>query len=58
MLDTIELLHETGRTYNDLKLNNIMVDTDERKDTKITLIDYGFADEYRNKNGEHIPSGI
>ena len=28
LLDTLELLHETGRTYNDLKLNNIMLDFD------------------------------
>jgi len=53
LLDTIEILHETGRTYNDLKLNNIMIDKSE-DGIRMTLIDYGFADSYVNKNGDHI----
>ena len=53
LLDTIEILHETGRTYNDLKLNNIMIDKSE-EGIKMTLIDFGFADTYKNKSGEHI----
>ena len=53
MLDTLEILHETGRTYNDLKLNNIMIDKNP-DGIRMTLIDYGFAESYRNKAGEHV----
>ena len=42
------------RTYNDLKLANIMINQSEDEELQVTLIDYGFADKYINEDGTHI----
>ena len=42
----LQKIHEAGYTYNDLKLDNIMVGDSLNDDFslwKIRLIDYGFA---------------
>jgi serine/threonine protein kinase len=53
MLDAFEKIHEAGYTYNDLKPDNVLMGLDPEldtdltrnvfKNTKIHLIDYGFA---------------
>ena len=53
----MEKVHESGYTYNDLKLDNILVgDVDQTPDKmhEIRLIDFGFAERYRDKDGNHI----
>lgn len=55
-MDTLEILHDTGRTFNDLKLNNIMI-KQEQGNLQTTLIDYGFVDSFRDKKGDHNPAG-
>ena len=66
LIDSLRLIHEVGYTYNDLKLDNIMVGYDQElpndSETNIFagktlhLIDFGFASKYVDKkNGEHLP---
>lgn len=61
LLDQIKMIHDTGYTFNDLKLDNIMVgypkqliDSKEYQG-KINLIDFGLAQKYVDENGQHIP---
>jgi serine/threonine protein kinase len=48
----LEIVHESGNTHNDLKLDNIMI-TDS-KDQNIVLIDYGFVTQYTDDAGNHF----
>ena len=52
VLFTLELLHSSGYTYNDLKLQNIMIPI-TKPNNRITpiLIDYGFASKFTDKKG-------
>ena len=46
-----------GYTYNDLKLDNILVGDCENKPSslsEIRVIDFGFAAKFLNKDGSHI----
>jgi serine/threonine protein kinase len=45
------VIHDAGLTYNDIKPENIMVSND----CQVTLIDFGFADEYI-KDGLRVDS--
>ena len=66
MLDIIEKIHSAGYTYNDLKLDNLLIGFKDRLPSNYTsenvfenlslhLIDYGFATRFVNKyTGEHI----
>lgn len=56
LIETLQLIHEAGYTYNDLKLDNILLDTDNVPDvSKVRLIDFGFADKYLDSEGNHLP---
>ena len=49
--------HCAKRTYNDLKLQNIMINIGESldEDPEVFLIDFGFTQKYVKKDGkEHI----
>ena len=57
LLDIIRKIHMAGYTYNDLKLDNILVGDCENSPgslNEIRVIDFGFADKYRTKDGKHI----
>ena len=58
LVKAIELLHETGHTHNDLKLENIMLmdnnGANDPNSNNVVLIDFGYASKYRDKNGVHI----
>ena len=57
MITTFMCIHSTKRTYNDLKFDNIMVNTGASLDAdpQVFLIDYGFSDKYFKKEAkEHI----
>ena len=50
-------MHQAGFTYNDMKLDNILVgDYSGTPETlhEIRIIDFGFAAKYRDAHGEHI----
>ena len=46
----MEAVHQTGRTYNDLKQDNLIVE----RSGKATLIDYGLCKRYVDNEGNHI----
>lgn len=65
MLNIFEQIHRAGYVYNDLKLDNIMIQYGKKvnlqddscfKDVNICLIDFGFASQYIDKEtGECLP---
>lgn len=58
LVSILKYTHYTRRTYNDLKLDNIMVNvgkSNKDADPEIFLIDYGFSDKYFKKEAKkHI----
>lgn len=58
MLEVFEKIHLSGFTYNDLKLDNITIGDDNfsyKSLHQIRLIDFGFAEKYRDSDGNHLP---
>lgn len=58
LLKILEKIHKAGYTYNDLKLDNIMVgdaDFSEGSRDQIHLIDFGFSERFMDENGNHKP---
>ena len=54
---TFKYVHGAKRTFNDLKLENVMVNTHGNLDAdpEVFLIDFGFSQKYLKKDGkEHI----
>lgn len=70
LLQILEVVHDSGFTYNDLKLENILLGLGQNipkdcregncfKDVTLTLADFGFASKFMNKEtGEHVPMVI
>jgi len=66
IIDILEKVHAAGYTYNDLKLDNLLIGYRDKLPKKYTpdnvfenvsvhLIDYGFATRYIDKHtGKHI----
>lgn len=55
MLDRIELLHEHGFVYRDIKPENFMFGNNDKKDI-LYLIDFGLSKRYRSQlTRQHIP---
>jgi serine/threonine protein kinase len=57
VLNIIEKIHASGHTYNDLKLDNIMISNASQsrgKVSKLHLIDFGFASNFCDRNGQHL----
>ena len=68
IVSMLEAVHKAGFTYNDLKLDNLMVEFDNKLPKKgtpdhesafanatINLVDFGFAAKYVDKNKVHMP---
>jgi serine/threonine protein kinase len=62
LIDVLESTHRAGYVFNDLKLDNILIQYGTLPDRgrhnifygiKLHLIDFGFATEFR-ENGQHI----
>ena len=49
LIDSLKTVHSSGRTYNDIKPENVMI-----HNSQIVLIDFGFADKYVDSEGSHI----
>jgi len=50
-------VHEAGYVYNDIKLENIMVQkskNESESDPKIILVDYGMGMKYVDEDGNHL----
>lgn len=57
LVDIIEKIHLAGYTYNDLKLDNILVGDhtlNEKFMHEVRLIDFGFSARFQSKSGTHI----
>jgi serine/threonine protein kinase len=55
MLRSLQVLHKTGYTHNDIKPGNIMIDR-SKKDSSVraTLIDFGFSMKFISAEREHL----
>ena len=53
ILKKLELIHNAGYVYNDLRLRNIIIDEDSVK-----LIDYGNSLEYIDNDGKHSSNNL
>lgn len=55
------MIHESGYTYNDLKLDNVLIGDDQDLPNaksslyKCRLIDFGLAKKFLQEDGSHIP---
>ena len=55
LLDKLQILHEQGFTHQDLKPNNVLLESaDFTNPSNIILIDFGFSHEWRNENLQHV----
>ena len=54
LLESLQTIHSTARTYNDLKPENIMINGSS---DKVVLIDFGLADKFKDSEGRHCPEG-
>ena len=68
VLEMLEVVHEAGYIYGDLKLDNILIGEGEDlpengttptqnvfENVQLNLIDFGFASKYLDKQGMHLP---
>ena len=49
-MEALEAVHSIGRTYNDLKLDNVIVE----RSGKATLIDFGLCKKFIDSQGKHV----
>jgi len=55
IIDKLEVLHESGYIFLDMKPNNILVgDTKDTELNKVRLIDFGISKPYQDKDGNHV----
>ena len=59
LMNIFKIVHCAKRTFNDLKLENIMITPPdgEGEKLKVHLIDYGFVDKFINTTSGHIKEG-
>lgn len=50
MVGIIRLVHKSGRVYNDVKPDNVMVNDLNNGNIEVTLIDLGLAEKYSDRN--------
>ena len=49
LIDSLRTVHSTGRSYNDIKPENVMINGN-----KVTLIDFGLCTKFVDSKGNHI----
>lgn len=55
LLTALEITHDAGYIYNDIKIENIMIHSGKNKhEPKLILVDYGMAQKYTDENGNHL----
>ena len=60
LMNIFKIVHCAKRTFNDLKLENIMITPpgDDNERLRVHLIDYGFVDKFiKNGTNDHIEEG-
>ena len=58
LLQSFEIIHSCGRTFNDLKPPNVMVGKNEMGNDGAVLIDFGFVQKFRDNKGVHNAKDI
>lgn len=48
MIGIFKHVHRSGRVYNDMKPDNVMLNLDRDGEMTVTLIDLGLAEKYHN----------
>jgi len=51
MVGILRLVHKSGRVYNDIKPDNIMIN-ESNEGIRATLIDLGLAEKYGERTGQ------
>ena len=57
LIEALQVVHEAGYVYNDIKLENIMIQKSKDEsdiDPKIVLVDFGMAMKYADEDGKHL----
>jgi serine/threonine protein kinase len=54
IIEAFEIVHKSGRTYNDLKPQNVMISKDADGKQHVVLIDFGFCRKFKSTQGIHI----
>ena len=54
ILKCLEIVHNAGFVFNDLKATNIMISLNDAHEITVTLIDFGFLTKYRDKDDNHV----
>ena len=54
LIEAFYIVHSSGRTFNDLKPQNIMVEHDSNGELNVVLIDFGFSAKYLTSDDNHI----
>ena len=60
LIQILEQIHNIGMTYNDLKLENVLVgdaDGSPNSLSNVRLVDFGLCSKYVDENGYHIAFG-
>lgn len=53
LIGIMKIVHKAGRTYNDMKPQNVMISYKNKEvynseELDVTIIDFGFVDKYKN----------
>ena len=48
MIGILKHVHKSGRAYNDIKPDNVMLNLDRGDQMTVTLIDLGLAEKFHN----------
>ena len=58
LVEILKFVHAAGRTYNDLKPENVMINLKLDRQPQVCLIDFGFVDKFcKNDQLEHFEEG-
>jgi serine/threonine protein kinase len=58
IINVLERIHSAGIIYNDMKFDNILVGNYKNNENtmhEIRMVDFGFASNYTDKAGNHLP---
>lgn len=58
LIGIMKIVHKAGRTYNDMKPQNVMISYKNKEvynseELDVTIIDFGFVDKYKNSKRQN-----